>query len=41
MFAMNDVPTVRDAELTLVVTLAKPVIVVLPALIVFVTDSVS
>ena len=38
---MKDVPTVRDAELTLVVTLAKPVIVVLPPLMVFVTVSVS
>lgn len=28
---MNEVPTVRSAELTLVLTLAKPVIVVLPA----------
>ena len=31
MFAMNEVPTVNNAELTETEALAKPVIVVLPA----------
>jgi len=31
VFAINDVPTVRSALLTLTEALAKPVIVVLPA----------
>lgn len=41
VFAINDVPTVSSAELTLVVTFANPAIVVLPPLIVLVTVRVS
>ena len=39
MFAINDVPTVNRAELTDVDTLAKPVIVVLPAPSVVIPDA--